>query len=84
MYWANLETRNFSFNAFSDCEAEALELLREAWRLHREQSTHYDFWLYEWHDLEDSVGMQFVRVGDVLRDGEILISGNTPKKRESK
>lgn len=82
MYWANLETRNFSFDAFSDSEAEAVELLREAWRLHREQTGHYAFWLYEWHDLEDSVRMQFVRVGDCLRDGEILLSGNTPKERE--
>lgn len=82
MYWANMETRNFSFDTFADSEEEARELMREAWRVHRKQVGPDSYWLYEWHDLEDSVAVTFVRIGDSLRDKEILFSGNTPKKGE--
>lgn len=80
MYWANLETRSFSFDTFGNSEDEARELMRQAWQEHKKDMGRDAQWLYEWWELEDSVVVTFVRIGDALRDKEVLFSGNTPKK----
>jgi hypothetical protein len=73
MYWANMETRNFTFDTFASSEEEAKDLMREAWRIHTRQVGKDSYWLYEWHDLEDSVRVMFVAEGIALRDAEPLL-----------
>lgn len=74
MIIAHLETRHFSFSAYGSTEEEARNLLRRAWDKHRQYSP--EIWTWEELELEEDVWCQFVRLGDVYRDNQLLISGN--------
>jgi hypothetical protein len=76
MIVAQVETRNFSFTAYGHTEREAKELLRKAWEKHQEQT---EAWL-TWDELQEDVFFLFVRFGDVFRDNDLFISGDTPPR----
>lgn len=74
MYLATLDTPNFAFVVLEDTEKDALELMRKAWEKHQEQTDAE----WDWDFISDSVWVTFVRCGDVLRDGELMHTYNTP------
>lgn len=74
MYLATLYTRHFEFVALGDSEENARGLIEKAWKKHRKQTKAE----WTWQDVRGDVGMTFIRQGDVLRDGLLMHSYNTP------
>jgi hypothetical protein len=74
MFLATLDTPNFGFVVLEDTKENALELMRQAWNKHQEQTDAQ----WDWERLEDSVFITFIRCGDVLRDTELMHSYDTP------
>lgn len=74
MYLATLKTRNFDFLVIDKDEASAKDLLRQAWNRHQEQTDAE----WDWDFVSDSVFVTFIRCGDVLRDGELMHTYDTP------
>ena len=74
MYLATLKTRNFDFLVIDKDEESAKNLLRQAWNRHQEQTDAE----WDWDFVSDSVFVTFIRCGDVLRDGELMHTYDTP------
>lgn len=53
MFFAYLDTRNFSFVVISDTEENARQALKKAWAKHKKHTGA----TYTWADLEDAVGI---------------------------
>ena len=64
MIIATLRTRNYEWVTLTNTVPEALENLKRFWESHAEG----DPSLYSWEDLEDSVTMQPLNLGDTLTD----------------
>ena len=76
MYWATLETRNFSFTAFGFTPEDALDTMRATWEEHARLT---DAWL-TWEELAPDVVTRFTRIGDGWCDFDLLTSGDKPPK----
>lgn len=76
MYWATLETRNFSFTAFGFTPEDALDTMRATWEEHARQTGAN----WTWEDVAEDVAITFTRVGDGWRDFDLLTNTNQPPK----
>ena len=73
MYLATMHTGHFEFRAIGESEENARDLLRLAWERHTE-----DFGGWDWEFIEDCVSVDFLRLGDVYRDSNLIRNMNTP------
>lgn len=74
MYLATLHTGHFEFVALGDTEENARALMEKAWKKHQKQFEAE----WDWEFMSDSVGVTFIRVGDILRDGWLMHSYDLP------
>lgn len=79
MYWATLETRNFSFTAFDYTPDAALETMRITWEVHATQTGA----TLTWGELVEDVNIVSICVGDGWRDYDRLIF-TTPTRESEK
>ena len=73
MYIAKLETHHFEFLTIGDTEKDAVEMMKRAWARHRKRTGA----TFTWAEIEDSVWVLFVRLGDTFLNGDLERSGNT-------
>jgi hypothetical protein len=73
MYLATMHTGHFEFRAVGNSESEAIELMREAWDRHTERDGGWP-----WEFMSDSVSVEFLRLGDVYRDSNLIRNMNKP------
>lgn len=73
MYLATMHTGHFEFRAVGASESEAIELMRQAWERHIEHTGGWD-----WEFMADGVAVDFLRLGDVFRDSNLIRSMNKP------
>lgn len=64
MIIGRLQTRNYEWVTLTNTVPEALENLKRSWEAHAEGNP--EFW--RWEDLEDSVTMEPLNLGDTLTD----------------
>lgn len=65
MILGRLETRNYEWLTLTHTPAEAIENLRNAWNNHSQDG---DLTYYKWQDLEDSVTLTPISLGDIITD----------------
>ncbi len=65
MILGKLETRNYEWTTLTNTPEEALENLRNAWETHADTMA-VNF--YTWADLEDSVTLTPLNLGDTITD----------------
>ena len=73
MYFAKLQTTNFEFLTFSYTETDCREMMKRAWMHHQKETGA----TYSWNFVSEDVVVNFVRVGDTFRNGELIHGGNS-------
>ena len=68
IFKAELETRNFSFEAYGYSEVEAIYIMRQVWAKHRRQLGATD----TWQDVEGDINVREIIVNAGYRDGTIV------------
>lgn len=75
MFIAELETRSFSFRAVGRTEAEALMMMKRAWKAHRSQTSGAE----PFSEFEDGVHIWEAVPRNATRDGWTIIVNGVEK-----